>query len=80
MIPDLAQSFGDGRMDAIRRRVLRRQRVGGTPAVAFADRVRQRLQRRMRPAPRSDRPVPTADAQLLQSVLGKTRALGGKTG
>jgi len=73
MIPDLAQSLGGGRLDAIRRRVLKRQRNGWV-----SDRARERVQRRMRPAPRSNRPIPTTEAQVLQSILGKARPwLGG---
>jgi len=72
MIPDLAQSLGGGRLDAIRRRILRGQRAGGTPASA-ADRVRDRLRRRARPAPALSRPIPTTHAQILQSIMGKAR-------
>ena len=72
MIPDLAQSLGDGRLDAIRRRVLRRQHLSGGSAAA--EQVRRRVQQRLRPDAAVDRRVPTTHAQLLQSVIGKARS------
>lgn len=68
MIPDLAKSLGRGRLDAIRRRVLKRQRNGWV-----SDRARERVQRRVRPASRWRRPNPTTETQILQSIMGRAR-------
>ena len=69
MIPDLASSLGGGRLDAIRRRVLRAQRGNGASSQA-----RQRIDHR-KAAWRSGsaRPIQTTQAQILQSIMGKAR-------
>lgn len=73
MIPDLAQSLGRGRLDAIRRRMHRAQRGNGASSAA-----RQRIdQRRAAWRAGSVRPIPTTLAQILQSIMGKARGGGG---